>query len=136
MDPIFNWCTLGEPKDLFVIIQAISLLVAQAPEVAKFMTNLTLVIACWTPKPFSMLKVTTFWISFWSCVLRVKFPLIFLWHSWFLFIKLVGFLPRLEGSVFFCWTYWVVCLYAEATGDGLVPLVGHLQFALYVLLLP
>ena len=93
-----------------MIMQAISLLVAQATEVAKFMTTLTLVIACWTPKPFSVLGVTTFWTSVWSCVLRIKSSFIFLWHSWFVFIKLVGFMPKHEGSVFLVrLTGWYLC---------------------------
>ena len=43
-----------------MIVQAISLLVAQATEVAKFMTNLTLVLVCWRPKPFSVLGAPHF----------------------------------------------------------------------------
>ena len=103
------WCTNGTNLQLvcpgrtqgpFVFIQAISLLITQATEVAKFMTNLTLVLACWTPKPFSVEGVTTFWISVWHCVLRIKSSFIFLWPSWFFIIKHVGFFPKLEGFIF------------------------------------
>ena len=79
------------------MILFIFLLVAQVNELTNHFANITLVLTCCTPEPFSMSGVTTFTAYVLSCALSILSS-IFLWLS--CTTVLVGFLPQLDGFSF------------------------------------
>ena len=75
----------------------------------NFVAALAFISTGWTSKSLYMWAITTLAASVFPCVIRIKSSL-FLWFSWFLIIKRVGFLPKLEGFIFLLGlTGWYLC---------------------------
>ena len=75
----------------------------------NFVAVLVFISTGWTSKFLYMWGITTLAASVLPCVLRNKSSL-FLWFSWFLIIKIVGFLPKLEDFIFLLGlTGWYLC---------------------------